>query len=414
MSQQSAFRQIQKIEIGQLFGALCMLTALYLALEATPVSVQPSFPEVVRLCTFLTAFSVICVTFLAKHAYRVVALATHAFVFIVALFALEGTSLVAEILLLMVFETQLAFRMSPVPSVLTNGAVLLVATAIALVFNTTIVDRLIVLSVGGVCVLAFVAVTVYREQLLEKTNALVAQRSSIENLTAATHSFVTHLESVEAESAQHERERITREIHDALGYAMTNIMMMMNASRHLLQRDPDKLLEYCSKTRQLAREALEETRQTLYLLRAVGRYRVPDLSSFFIKMCEDFSVATGVRTDIHVGNLPRQLDDAVFNILLHAVQVAFVNALRHGNAGHIELSFWVSDCELRMWVWNDSHDVDVGDSPVREGIGLTGIRERLAGVKGYLSAGQVMDGYMLLLTIPKEELSYDTDSGSHS
>ena len=242
-----------------------------------------------------------------------------------------------------------------------------------------------------------------------KTNALSFQRRSVENLAAANRSFIEHMENVEAESAERERLRITRELHDSIGYSMTNMAMMMSASRYLIEEDPDKLLEYCSKTKNLASTTLRETRQILYKLRTTGKRAIPSTPNFFIKLCLDFAEATGVQTDCNVGNLGGKLSERVFATLFRTVQVAFINALRHGNAQHITLSFWLAEDELRMHVWNNIQGSADDYDAMSEGIGLNGIRERLEIMRGRLKLGPVADGFEFVVTIPREELEHETD-----
>jgi signal transduction histidine kinase len=189
---------------------------------------------------------------------------------------------------------------------------------------------------------------------------------------------------------------------------MTNIAMMMNASRYLRDENPEKLVEYCQKTKELASSTLQETRQILYKLRAVSGQATQSAPVFFARLCRDFSEATGVTTDCHVGNLPPSVNERVFGTLFRAVQVGFINALRHGSAGHIVLAFWVTEAELIMRIWNDT-PLKALDPAAGEGIGLRGIRERLEVLNGRLSYGPVTDGYQVMIRIPREETGIAAD-----
>ena len=235
------------------------------------------------------------------------------------------------------------------------------------------------------------------------------QYRSLENLVAANHSFIEQLENVEIESAEKERQRITRELHDEIGYAMTNISMMMNASRGLLDTSPETLLEYCKKTRQIAANTLRETRMTLYKLRGIEQKVTQNPAIIFTKLCQDFDAATGIRTECHSGNLATRINEAIFSVLYRGVQVGFINALMHGNARHIRLSFWVDDDELLMRIWNDTTMSAADSAVIAEGIGLKGMFERLSVVGGTLRYGAVIDGFEFVVSIPKEELSRATN-----
>ena len=198
---------------------------------------------------------------------------------------------------------------------------------------------------------------------------------------------------------------ITRELHDCVGYAMTNIAMMMNAAQYLKQENPEKLVEYCRKTKTLASDTLQETRQILYRLRGIASQGTMSPALFFTRLCKDFAEVTGVDTECHLGNMPLTVSESVFNTLFRAVQVGFINALRHGNTDHIALSFWVAGSEMRMSIRNNVPDGVVLPPVIGEGIGLRGVRERVDSLSGSMSHGPTADGYRLDLTIPCEEVA---------
>ncbi|MBT3271543.1 MAG: hypothetical protein HN368_00190, partial [Spirochaetales bacterium] len=233
-------------------------------------------------------------------------------------------------------------------------------------------------------------------------------------LHSASQSFIEHLENVEEESAERERFRITRELHDEIGYSMTNVTMMMNAAPHLVTENTSKLLEYCLETKQVASRTQRETRKILYKLRDIQKQALPGLPIFFSKLCMEFSKATGIHTECNTGNLPERINENIRNILYRTVQVGFINGLRHGNAGHIKLFFWQDKDELRMTIWNDVMERVVDVSSMHEGIGLKGVRERIESVRGKISMGQSAGGFRLQVAIPSIEVSIESDTSDNS
>jgi signal transduction histidine kinase len=238
----------------------------------------------------------------------------------------------------------------------------------------------------------------FRDRLVRAERTEREIRRSLENLAAANHSFVAHLEDVEAESEERERLRITRELHDSIGYTMTSVSMMMKAAKYLVREDPAKLIDFCDRTQELARATLTETRDILYKLRSVRRENRPPLPIFFGRLCSEFQEATGVLTEFNAGNLPRVLDEAVFSVLFRAVQVGLINALRHGRAQHVRVFFWVDDDAVSLTIWNDGHIPHDG-APAPEGIGIRGIRERAADLGGSIRLGPVPGGFELVVRI---------------
>ena len=56
---------------------------------------------------------------------------------------------------------------------------------------------------------------------------------AVGRLTSANLTFQDLASTAQERSAEDERKRITREIHDAIGYALTNLIMTMEACMRL-------------------------------------------------------------------------------------------------------------------------------------------------------------------------------------
>jgi signal transduction histidine kinase len=139
---------------------------------------------------------------------------------------------------------------------------------------------LIEASVACLCVI----LVRYREALVIHSTRLEEEHRSLVNLLAANESFIQRLPEIKEESAENERLRITRELHDSLGYSMTSISMIMKAAQYLIPANPEKVREYCLKANELALETMNETRATLYKLRAIGR-ATPRQPDAFLCIC---------------------------------------------------------------------------------------------------------------------------------
>jgi signal transduction histidine kinase len=320
-----------------------------------------------------------------------------------------------EMMVMTVLILSMVLRLPPRISLPLCLAVMIVPPLLAYVDGVALHAALLPLGVELVVLALAHRVIRYREDLVAARQSLERERESVENLSAANDSLLRHLPEMKEESAEKERFRITRELHDTLGYSMTNIAMIMNAAQYLIQSDPQKVSEYCSRTRELASSTMDETRSTLYKLRELGRRTPENPAIFFYRLCRDFHEATGVTVECRTGNLAHRLPKRVFDTMLRTVQVAFINALKHGNTTRIELYIWVGHHELTMTIWN-SMTRDRSDSPEtpRDGIGLSGMRERLEELEGSVETALVRDGFNLVIRIPQKELVDGTDTSSDS
>lgn len=285
-----------------------------------------------------------------------------------------------------------------------NAAIVLLPALLGALGGVAVLDvvtpGLVEAAVACLCVI----LVRYREALVERSNRLEEEHRSLVNLLAANESFIQKLPEIKEESAEGERLRITRELHDTLGYSMTSISMIMKAAQYLIPANPEKVREYCTKTDELALETMNETRQTLYKLRAIGRATPRQPDAFFLRMCRNFQEATGVDTECHPGNLSRTLPERVFEALFRTVQVGFINALRHGRASRIRLLFWVRADGLTMTIRNNIETSDFDMDRLTEGIGLKGVRERIVDLEGDLQMTRSSGEFTLTVFIPQKEL----------
>ncbi len=300
------------------------------------------------------------------------------------------------------------------PRLPSRFSILLSATLVLFPVLTGVLDRvpalevampgLIEASVACLCVI----LVRYREALVRHSSRLEEEHRSLVNLLAANESFIQKLPEIREESAEGERLRITRELHDSLGYSMTSISMIMKAAQYLIPANPEKVREYCRKANELALETMNETRETLYKLRAIERATPRQPDAFFLRMCRNFQEATGVVTECHPGNLNEMLPERVFQALFRTVQVGFINALRHGRASRIHLLFWVRSDGLTMTIRNNIENADFDDEQPAEGIGLKGVRERIGDLEGEIRMVRSLGEFTLTVLIPEKEL-HDRD-----
>jgi signal transduction histidine kinase len=219
--------------------------------------------------------------------------------------------------------------------------------------------------------------------------------NAVAQLTSANLGFQQHAFVVEEESAENERRRISREIHDTVGYVMTNIIMMMEEAGSLLGGGPERVRQLLNATRSQAQQGWTEARLALRALRTLRGEEVVGIQAI-VRLANAFSQATGVKIRLELGNVPMRFPDEIDAVAYRFVQEGLTNSFRHGRATTIDIFCWMSERELRFTL----RDNGVGASELKEGIGMSGIRERLAPLGGVLLARNTVDGFELLVTIP--------------
>ena len=238
----------------------------------------------------------------------------------------------------------------------------------------------------------------YREALAESDKHIKRLNTTVLNLSDANKAFQIYADNIESESAQKERNRITRELHDTVGYAMTNVIIMMNAARVVLNEDLAGLDMLLEKVGDQTEQALNETRQTLHRLRNMEMHKPKGLQAIS-QLTRGFEGATGIEIRLNTGNLPWSLGMKIDSALFRFVQEGLTNAFRHGKATRIQINLWRTPDELRASIRDNGQGLD-SEEPVEDGIGLSGMKERFSSFGGKIVAHNVADGFELSATIP--------------
>lgn len=175
-----------------------------------------------------------------------------------------------------------------------------------------------------------------------------------------------------------ERNRMAREIHDALAQSFTGIVAHLEAAQVVLSSDSQAktLVEVAC---DLARDGLKETRRSLLALRPL-RLEEGGLSEALRAMLrETSSVAPPVM--LHIEGKIRLLSPSVEAHLLRIAQEALANARCHSMANRIDITLRFDSQSVELSVRDDGRGFDT-DSPQRGGFGLVSMSERAAKMGG--------------------------------
>jgi signal transduction histidine kinase len=201
------------------------------------------------------------------------------------------------------------------------------------------------------------------------------------------------------EAVKEDRLRFTRDLHDSCGYAFTNIIMTSDAAVSQGRIDPAHSQEIFQRIRTLASNGLNDTRETLHLIRRIMEPYAKTIETIYqIKLI--IEEVTGISVDIEWGNMRYEYGPAVNKVITRIIQEAFTNAIRHGMATHMMIQFWEFSENLSMTVTDNG----IGAATIVKGIGLAGMEERLEAIGGKLELSLPPEGgFRLRITIPVVE-----------
>ncbi|WP_173034980.1 sensor histidine kinase [Phytohabitans flavus] len=184
-----------------------------------------------------------------------------------------------------------------------------------------------------------------------------------------------------------ERVRIARELHDVVAHHVSVMGVQASATRRVMDRDPAKARTALAAVEQSARTAVDELRRMLNLLRATGDVEERPSGSGVDRL--DALVANardaGLTATLGVYGEPVPLPESLSQAAYRIVQEAVTNTLKHANASVIDVRVRYHAAELEVDVTDDGHGAPPG-AHAGVGLGLIGMRERVAAHEGTLEA----------------------------
>ena len=195
-----------------------------------------------------------------------------------------------------------------------------------------------------------------------------------------------------------ERNRLAREMHDALGHRLTVAVVQLEGAQRLIPTEPERAANMVATMREQLKTALHELRQTVSALRTPAEEDLP-LPAAVQRLAANFQSATGLAVHVTLpANLP-PLPAAHRQTLFRAVQECLTNIQRHADAQQVWLDLAVQNGVVALTVADDGK----GFPPViGEGhFGLEGLRERTEQLGGHVQwESRSEGGSQVLLQIP--------------
>jgi len=182
-----------------------------------------------------------------------------------------------------------------------------------------------------------------------------------------------------------ERERISRELHDSLGQALTAIKLDLGAASRTLTPDAGAAKEHLSKAQRLADESLDELRRLAFDLRPPALDHL-GLMAAVESYARSFKERTGVQVEVEADAFELRLPFEVETNLYRICQEALTNISRHADARHVLVRLEQSSDGVTLTVKDDGKGFDTStvvaaDGSLR-GIGLLSMERRAEELTG--------------------------------
>jgi signal transduction histidine kinase len=205
---------------------------------------------------------------------------------------------------------------------------------------------------------------------------------------------------------EEERHRVSRELHDEAGQALTALKLGLALMRNELPPEAEALRRNLAEAVALADATQERIRLLAHGLRPPALDTV-GLNLTLEAFCRDFSKRTQLQIHYEGADV-RELPDAMNICLYRVLQEALTNVARHAGAGQVEVKLLRDATTVSLIVADNGRglprDVRRSARSQPQGIGLVGMRERLEMLGGRLEIESGPGGgTRLVACLPEEE-----------
>lgn len=217
--------------------------------------------------------------------------------------------------------------------------------------------------------------------LLMLMNALIAERHWSEELKEANQKLKESASQIEILAMSRERSRISRDIHDSLGHALSGLNIQLEGALKLWDADPEQARNFVTQAKTMGSSALMEARQAVATLRETDE-SPKDLSSEIALLSRRFAETTGVLPSVTVDcpPLPESVNLTVYRI----VQEGLTNISKYARADDVRIAIQASSEPSQLAITIQDNGVGFHPHHNSTGFGLRGIRERAAAEGGQL------------------------------
>lgn len=171
-----------------------------------------------------------------------------------------------------------------------------------------------------------------------------------------------------------ERNRLARDVHDALSHTFTGIKFLLEAADRV---GPTVEARDCiAEARKLAVEGAQEARRSVLALRPASLEQAGDLASAIRILAQRQAAGDALDVDVEISGEPFPLPDSVEENLLRICQEAVANVLRHADAAQVTIGLSFEPGAVTLSVKDDGIGFDPEDVAPGSGFGLTSMRQR--------------------------------------
>ncbi|AGK98089.1 sensor histidine kinase [Clostridium pasteurianum] len=218
-------------------------------------------------------------------------------------------------------------------------------------------------------------INAYKAILTDFTNTEEDLKTSIEKQRMRHKNDIEKFTLALENKSLEERSRLSQALHDKIGHSINGSVYQLEACKLLIKDNP-------LDSKKIIQAVIDNLRKSLDEIRAILRKEKPNKGQLSLiqlrKLCENFKENYNINAKIVCSGEINEVPEHIWEIILNNSIEAFSNALKYSGCKNIKINIVILNKLVRCSIEDDGR----GCSNIKEGMGLTGMKERTKAANG--------------------------------
>ena len=214
----------------------------------------------------------------------------------------------------------------------------------------------------------------YRRRMKEDVLTEQSLKRDMREREVATRAELARSALLAENQVLEERAKLSQTLHDKLGHNINGSVYQLEAVKVLMEKDPEK-------ARAMVQAVIDQLRTGMDEIRAILRKERPEKKALALlqiyKLCEDCN-NKGVETEFEKEGDISQIPDALWEVILDNAYEAVSNAMKYARCTRIDIRIVIMNRMVRCSI----RDNGIGCKEVKDGMGISGMRQRVRAAGG--------------------------------
>ena len=231
----------------------------------------------------------------------------------------------------------------------------------------------------------------YRRRMKEDVLTEQSLKKDMREREVATRAELARSALLAENQILEERAKLSQTLHDKLGHNINGSVYQLEAVKVLMEKDPERAKE-------MVPAVIDQLRTGMDEIRAILRKERPEKKDLALlqlyKLCEDCN-NKGVETEFEKEGDITQIPDDLWEVILDNAYEAVSNAMKYARCTRIDIRIVIMNRMVRCSI----RDNGIGCKEVKDGMGISGMRQRVRAVGGTIDL-ETEAGFTVNMLLP--------------